>query len=46
MEKEWNGPDALVGYRVMAHELRQKYHLKVPRDMVHAIMYEIDEDSI
>ena len=44
--KELNGPGALLGYRTMSHKIRQKYQLKVPRDMVHAIMYELDEDSL
>ena len=46
VKKELNGPSALLGYRAMTHKLRQKYHLKVPRDIVHAVMYELDEDGL
>lgn len=44
--KELSGPGALLGYRAMTQKIRQKYHLKVPRDMVHAIMSDVDQDGL
>ena len=37
---------AILGYRTMTHKVHQRYQLKVPRDMVDAIMYELDGDSL
>ena len=46
VQKELDGPGSLLGYRAMHLKLRQKYELKVPRHMVHNIMYELAPDQL
>ena len=36
------GPGKLLGYRAMQKKIRQEHDLNVPRDLVHAVMYDID----
>ena len=38
VEKEVSGPGKLLGYRAMHMKLCQQHELKVPRDLVHAVM--------
>ena len=40
------GPGKLLGYRAMQKKLRQVYGLRVPRDFVHAVMYNVDPDAL
>ncbi len=44
MIQELDGP--LLGYRAMTNKLRQKYNLKVPRDLVHNFMFDLDPDGV
>lgn len=43
---EVNGPGKLLGYRAMQKKLRQEHDLKVPRDLVHAVMYDVDPEGL
>ena len=40
--QEIEGPGRIPGYRAMQEKLRQVYNLRVPRDLVHAVMYNMD----
>ena len=40
--REMEGPGRLFGYRVMQKKLRQVHDLRVPRDLVHTVMYNVD----
>ena len=40
--REMDGPGRLLGYRAMQKKLRQVHELRVPRDLVHAVMYNMD----
>ena len=40
------GPGKLLGYRAMQKKLRQVHGLRVPRDFVHAVMYNVDPDAL
>ena len=42
VNKELDGPGKLLGYRAMCHKVRQDHKLNVPRDLVHAVMYELE----
>lgn len=42
VRKELEGPGKLLGYRAMTQKIRQKYKMKVPRDLVHNLMFDID----
>ena len=46
VQKELDGPGKLLGYRAMYHKVRQEHELNVPRDLVHAMMYELDPDGL
>lgn len=46
MEKEVDGPGKLLGYRAMHKKLRQVHGLNVPRDLVHAVMYDVDPEGL
>ena len=46
VRKELNGPGAMLGYRAMTQKMRQKYELKVPRALVHNLMFELDPDGL
>ena len=46
VEKEIDGPGKCLGYRAMQKKLRQEYHLKVPRDLVYAVMTDVDSDGL
>ena len=44
--EELDGPGKLLGYRAMQKKIRQKYELNVPRDLVHAVMYDLDPEGL
>jgi hypothetical protein len=44
--QELDGPGKLLGYRAMTHKIRQKYDMRVPRDLVHNIMFDLDPDGL
>ncbi|XP_028413083.1 uncharacterized protein LOC114541051 [Dendronephthya gigantea] len=46
VENEVNGPGKLLGYRAMYNKIRQDYNLKVPRNLVHAVMFDVDPDGL
>jgi hypothetical protein len=46
VQKELDGPGALLGYRAMHKKIRQEHNLKVPRDAVYAVMSVLDEDGL
>ena len=43
---ELRGPGKLLGYRAMHVKVRQEHGLNVPRDLVHAVMYELDPEGL
>ena len=45
VRKELDGPGKLLGYRAMQNRLRQEDDLLVPRDLVHAVMFDLDEEG-
>lgn len=44
--EELDGPGKLLGYGAMANKLRQKHHLKVPRRLVHNMLYDVDPEGL
>ena len=44
--KEIDGPGKLLGYRAMQKKLRQEHELNVPRDLVYAVMQDVDPDGL
>ena len=46
LKKELDGPGALLGYRAMAQKLRVKYEIKLPRDLVYDMMYDLDPEGL
>jgi hypothetical protein len=44
--KELEGPGRLLGYRVMQKKIHQAHNLDVPRDLVHAVMYDLDPEGL
>ena len=46
VQKELDGPCKLLGYRAMLNKLRQEHNLLVPRDLVHAVMFDLDEEGL
>ncbi len=44
--KELEGPGKLLGYRAMHKKIRQVHDLDVPRDLVHAVMYDLDPEGL
>ena len=43
---ELHGPGKLLGYRAMHKKIRQEHGLNVPRDLVHAVMYDLDPEGL
>ena len=43
---EMEGPSRLLGYRAMQKKRRKVHNLRVPRDLVHAVMYNVDPVSL
>jgi hypothetical protein len=46
VENELEGPGKLLGYRALHKKIRQQCHLRVPRDVVHAAMYNVDPEGL
>ena len=46
VRKELDGPGKLLGYRAMHNKIRQEYLLNVPRNLVHAVMFELDPEGL
>lgn len=46
VECELQGPGQKLGYRALAQKLRQTQNLKVPRDLVYDMMYDINPDAL
>ena len=46
VKKELDGPGKLLGYRAMYHKVRQDHELKVPPDLVHTAMYDLDPKGL
>ena len=44
--EELDGPGNLLGYRAMQKKIRQENDLNVPRDLVHAVMYDLDPEGL
>lgn len=44
--QELRGPGKLLGYRAMHKKVRQEHGLNVPRDLVHAAMYDLDPEGL
>ena len=44
--EEMDGPGKLLGYRAMQKKIRQEHELNVPRDLVHAVMYDLDPEGL
>lgn len=42
VQEEMKGPGQLLGYRALHKKIREIHHLKVPRDVVYAMMAEVD----
>ena len=43
--EELDGPGKLLGYRAMTNKIRQEHNLKVPRRVVHAMMYDVNPEG-
>ena len=41
-----DGPGALLGYRALHQNIRQRYCIKVPRDLVHNVMFDVNPDFL
>ena len=46
VQKELDGPGKLLEYRAMTNKIRQEHNLKVPRRVVHDMMYDLDAESL
>ena len=46
VQKELDGPGKLLGYRAMTNKIRQEHNLKVPRRIVHDMMYDLDAEGL
>ena len=46
VKEELDGPAKLLGYRAMTNKIRQQHNLKVPRRVVHAMMYDFDPKGL
>ena len=46
VKNELESPRALLGYRTMQKKLRPVWNLRVPRDLVHDVMYRVDPESL
>ena len=42
VRQEMDGPGKLLGYTALHKKLRQVHELNVPRDVVYAVMYNVD----
>ena len=46
VEKELKGPGKLLGIRTMQKKVRIEHGLNVPRDLVNAVMYDLDHEAL
>ena len=46
VRKELDGPGKRLGYRAMHNKIRQEYLLNVPRNLLHAIMFDLDPEGL
>ena len=46
VRKELDGPGKLLRYRAMHNKIRQEYLLNVPRNLVHAVMFDLDPEGL
>lgn len=46
VEEEMKGPGKLLGYRALHKKIREIHGLKVPRDLVYAMMAEVDPTGL
>ena len=46
VKEELDGPGKLLGYRAMTNKIRQNHDLKVPRRIVHAMMFDLDPKAL
>ena len=46
VKKELEGPGKLLGYRAFHKKIRQVYDLNMPRNLVYAVMYNVDADTL
>ena len=46
VKQEMQGPGKLLGYHALHKKLRQVHDLNVPRDLVYAVMYNVDPDAL
>ena len=46
VSKELKGPGHLLGYRAMYYKIRQEHNLNAPRNLIHALMYDIDPEGL
>ena len=46
LKLEVNWPGKLLGYRVMQKKLTQEHELKVPRDKIDAVLYNVDREGL
>ena len=46
MTKEVYGPGTLLGYRAMQKKLRQEHELKVPCNLVYAVVQDVDPQGL
>ena len=44
--EELDSPGKLLGYRAMTNKIRQEHNLKVPRRVVHAMMYDVNPEGL
>lgn len=46
VEKEIDGPGKLLGYQAMNNKIRQNYHMNIPRNLVHAVMFDVEPEIL
>ena len=46
VQKELDGPGKHLGHRAMHNKIRQEYLLNVPRNLVHAVMFDLDPEGL
>jgi hypothetical protein len=46
VSEELKGPGGLLGVRAMTKKLRMVHYIQVPRDLVNAVMYDLDPDAL
>ena len=46
VSKELEGHGKFIGYRAMYHKIRQEHNLNAPRNLVHALMYDLDPEGL